>query len=147
MADRIVCTCSNCGGSVLVSLGDLPLGDMPSAVIRGTCPMCSEKFPLGYVQTYTDRTPTNREPEQKREEEKRRAEEQAEQEKAASTASSGAGSDDDWDEAEDSGRSPNDDRSDSMNPNNDAHQAAMDNRADQMNPNNPSYWSSRGGRR
>lgn len=42
------------------------------------------------------------------------------------------------------GRSPNDDRSDSMNPNNDDYQASMDNRSDQMNPNNPAYWSSRG---
>lgn len=44
----------------------------------------------------------------------------------------------------DSGRSPNDDRSDSMNPNNDAYQASMDNRSDQMNPNNDAYWSSHG---
>ena len=36
-----------------------------------------------------------------------------------------------------SGRTPDDDRSDSMNPNNDAYQAAMDNRSDQLNPNNP----------
>lgn len=49
--------------------------------------------------------------------------------------------DDDYDEG---GRSPNDDRSDSMNPNNDAYQASMDNRSDQMNPNNPAYGSSRG---
>lgn len=33
-------------------------------------------------------------------------------------------------------RSPNDDRSDSKNPNNPAYQAALDNRADQLNPNN-----------
>lgn len=42
------------------------------------------------------------------------------------------------------GRSHNDDRSDSMNPNNDAYQAAMDNHSNQMNPNNDAYWSSRG---
>jgi len=52
--------------------------------------------------------------------------------------------DEDDDYIEDSGRSPNDDRSDSMNPNNDDYQASMDNRSDQMNPNNPSYHSSRG---
>ena len=52
--------------------------------------------------------------------------------------------DDDADEYEDEGRSPNDDRSDSMNPNNDSYQASMDNRSDQMNPNNDAYWSSRG---
>ena len=52
--------------------------------------------------------------------------------------------DDDDDEYEDEGRSPNNDRSDSMNPNNDSYQASMDNRSDQMNPNNDAYWSSRG---
>jgi hypothetical protein len=40
-------------------------------------------------------------------------------------------------------RSPNDDRSDSMNPNNPASQAAEDNHANQLNPNNPAYRSSR----
>ena len=33
-------------------------------------------------------------------------------------------------------RSANDDRSDSMNPNNDAYWDSVDNRADQLNPNN-----------
>ena len=37
------------------------------------------------------------------------------------------------------GRSPNDDRSDSMNPNNSSYQASVDNRSDQLNPNNPEY--------
>ncbi|WP_444933605.1 hypothetical protein [Microbulbifer sp. JTAC008] len=36
-------------------------------------------------------------------------------------------------------RDPNDDRSDSMNPNNDAYWESLDNRADQLNPNNPEY--------
>ena len=54
-------------------------------------------------------------------------------------------SDSDDDYYEDKGdRTPNEDRSDSMNPNNDAYQASMDNRSDQINPNNPAYWSSRG---
>ena len=52
--------------------------------------------------------------------------------------------DDDWDYGDiDGGRSSNDDRSDSMNPNNDSYQASMDNRSDQMNPNNDAYGSSR----
>ena len=49
--------------------------------------------------------------------------------------------DDDYDKGR---RSPNDDRSDSMNPNNDSYHAAMDNYSNQMNPNNDAYWSSRG---
>jgi hypothetical protein len=36
-------------------------------------------------------------------------------------------------------RTPNDDRSDSMNPNNDAYEHSQDNRADQLNPNNERY--------
>ena len=36
-------------------------------------------------------------------------------------------------------RSSNDDRSDSMNPNNPAHQDSLDNRSDQLNPNNERY--------
>jgi len=33
-------------------------------------------------------------------------------------------------------RNPNDDRSDSLNPNNDAYDASNDNRSNQLNPNN-----------
>lgn len=36
-------------------------------------------------------------------------------------------------------RSANDNRSNSMNPNNPAYQASVDNRANQLNPNNPEY--------
>ena len=46
----------------------------------------------------------------------------------------------------DIGRSPNDQRSDVMNPNNPEHQDNMDNRANQLNPNNSAYGSSRGKR-
>ena len=41
------------------------------------------------------------------------------------------------------GPSPNDQRSDALNPNNPAHDAAADNRSNQMNPNNPAFGSSR----
>ncbi len=44
----------------------------------------------------------------------------------------------------DPGPSPNDQRSNVMNPNNPQYQSAIDNRANQLNPNNPAYWSSRG---
>ncbi|MEZ9509759.1 hypothetical protein [Vibrio breoganii] len=37
------------------------------------------------------------------------------------------------------GRTANDDRSDSMNPNNDAYEASMDNHANQLNPNHEEY--------
>ena len=41
------------------------------------------------------------------------------------------------------GRSANDDRSDSMNPNNDAYDDAMDNHSNQLNPNNDAYQGQR----
>lgn len=44
------------------------------------------------------------------------------------------------------GPSPNDQRSNVMNPNNPQYQSAIDNRSNQLNPNNPAYWSSRGQR-
>lgn len=37
------------------------------------------------------------------------------------------------------GRTPNDDRSDSMNPNNDAYWDSLDNHSNQLNPNNDAY--------
>jgi hypothetical protein len=37
------------------------------------------------------------------------------------------------------GGSSNDDRSDSMNPNNDSYSDSLDNHADQLNPNNDEY--------
>jgi hypothetical protein len=36
-------------------------------------------------------------------------------------------------------RTPNDDRSDSLNPNNEKYQDGQDNRSDQLNPNNERY--------
>ncbi|MEE9506320.1 MAG: hypothetical protein V3V98_04150 [Thermoplasmata archaeon] len=41
------------------------------------------------------------------------------------------------------GRSPNDQRSDALNPNNPEYEAARDNRANQLNPNSDTYRSSR----
>jgi len=40
------------------------------------------------------------------------------------------------------GRTPNDDRSDALNPNSDAHKSSEDNRSDQLNPNNERYQGS-----
>lgn len=41
------------------------------------------------------------------------------------------------------GRTSNDDRSDSMNPNNDAYDDSMDNHSNQLNPNNDAYQGQR----
>ena len=40
------------------------------------------------------------------------------------------------------GRTPNDDRSDSLNPNSDAHGSSQDSRSDQLNPNNERFQGS-----
>jgi len=42
-------------------------------------------------------------------------------------------------------RDPNDDRSDSMNPNNDAYWDSLDNHSNQLNPNNERYQGDAGG--
>jgi hypothetical protein len=42
-------------------------------------------------------------------------------------------------------RTPNDDRSDSMNPNNPANEDSLDNHANQLNPNNEQYQGSEDG--
>ena len=42
------------------------------------------------------------------------------------------------------GRTSNDDRSDSMNPNNDSYDDSQDNRSDQLNPNNDRYQGDEG---
>ena len=67
-----------------------------------------------------------------------------EMEKRSGRADASAGDEAGDDFSTGTGRSPNDDWSDSLNPNNDAHQAAMDNHANQMNPNNPAEGSSMG---
>ena len=44
------------------------------------------------------------------------------------------------------GPGPNDQRSNTINPNNPAHRAAANNRSNQMNPNSPAYRASKGRR-
>ena len=150
MADPLVCTCSNCGGAVLVRTGSLPLGDMKSGVFQFSCPMCGGRFPLGYVTECADRTRTVQEETQMAS--RRESERQAYLERTAQvagqkrTSSSGPPS---GGQAASSGagQSPNDDRSNAMNPNNPAYRAGANNRSNQMNPDSPAYRSSRGGRR
>lgn len=67
--------------------------------------------------------------------------------KAAGVVSSGAGGDGGGGYSgggRDAGPSPNDQRSNVMNPNNPAYHESANNRSNQMNPNNPAHWSSRG---
>ena len=116
--------CPYCDGELLADLGSMVI---ESAHIKGkfkiTCSHCSNNFPLGYVSKY------------------KKIEEEAE---ATSTEPS--------EEASGGGirlgqstspNASNDQRSNSMNPNNPAFQAANDNHSNQMNPNNSAYHSSR----
>ncbi len=152
-------TCPECRGPVIVNLGGFGLKQLPgNQKLNVKCPLCGNGFYVGYEVDSYDQT-VAREVEEQTAAETRRPDDTALSQQSASTeidrgesqpASQGVEADnkpvDDWDEGgERDDRSPNDDRSDSMNPNNEAYQAAMDNRSDQMNPNNPAYDSSRGG--
>ena len=117
--------CPKCDGEIIVNLGSM-LTDCAHSrdKFKVECPHCSYKFPLGFVSEY------------------KKIEEAAEVTSTQATDdASGAGFE--------LGRShspttSNDQRSNSMNPNNPSFQAANDNRSNQMNPNNSAYRSSRG---
>ncbi len=117
--------CPNCDGAIIANLGSM-LADSAHSEdkFKVTCPHCSNSFPLGYVSKY------------------KRIEEDAEVTRTEpSDEASGGG--------HGLGRSPlptssNDQRSNSMNPNNPAFQASNDNRSNQMNPNNAAHHSSLG---
>jgi len=117
--------CPYCDGEILANLGSMLTDSAHSGdKFKVTCPHCSNNFPLGYVSKY------------------KKIEEEAE---VTSTQPSDEASGDGYG----LGQSPspttsNDQRSNSMNPNNPEFQAANDNRSNQMNPNNAAYRSSRG---
>lgn len=67
----------------------------------------------------------------------------AEEQRKAKADTNPDDDDGDWHDDDGGGRTPNDDRSDSMNPSSDSYQASMDNHSNQMNPNNDAYGSSR----
>ena len=153
-------TCPGCRGPVIVRLDGFPLNSTPgNQNLHLKCPLCGRGLHVGYVAEPYDQTAA-REVQQETKAEARWSDDTASGEQSASSGiessrlSAGVArvepdskQVDGWDddsEVEPDDRSPNDDRSDSMNPNNDAYQAVMDNRSDQMNPNNPAYDSSRG---
>ena len=116
--------CPNCDGAIIANLGNM-LADSAHSEdkFKVTCPHCSNNFPLGYVTKY------------------KKIEEGVEVTSAQPSAETSGG-------GYGLGRSlsptsSNDQRSNSMNPNNPAFQAANDNRSNQMNPNNAAYRSSR----
>ena len=108
-----------------------------------TCPLCSSEFPIGWITDFRIKTP---EPSLVLSPEVQEApvEVTSLSSPAKGFEETERSSDDDGNHEWAGGRSPNDDRSDSMNPNNPANQAATDNRSNQLNSNNPAYHSSRG---
>ncbi len=114
--------CPYCDGEILANLGTMLTDDGDK--FKVTCPHCSSSFPLGYVSKY------------------KRIEEEAEVTiTQPSDHASGGGNGLDQPPSH---PTSNDQRSNSMNPNNPAFQAANDNRSNQMNPNNAAYRSCRG---
>ena len=114
-------SCPSCGGMPFFALESFPAsaarhGDK----VETECPHCEEQILVGYVSEY--RLVTSRVP--------------APPPSDRSTSSGGG--------LGHGGNAANDNRSNTLNPNNAAHGAARTNRANQLNPNSRAYRSSRG---
>ena len=135
--------CPSCQGILFLSLALARAHNQDGQRFEVTCPLCSSEFPIGWITDFRIKTP---EPSLLLSPEVQEAPLQA-----SSSSSPAKGfeerehmGDDDGNHDRAGGRSPNDDRADSMNPNNPAHQAATDNHSNQLNPNSPAYHTSRG---
>ena len=114
-------SCPSCGGMLVFYGGSFPASSAHHGdKVETECPHCEEQILIGYVSKYRRVTSPAPDPEP-----------------IDSSTSSGGG-------PGHGGNAANDDRSNTMNPNNPAHRAAHDNRANQLNPNSPAYRSSRG---
>ena len=87
------------------------------------CPLCSDSFAVGVIPHFPPVALRRREAEVA--------------DASTHPTSGGFGGPGGW------GNTPNNQRSNVMNPNNSAYQAAMSNRSNQLNPNNPAYRASR----
>ena len=133
--------CPGCSGSVIINLNSFPISQSNSQKLHIKCPLCCGGFYVGYVVESYEKT-VEREPQDTGATHNTPAATAATPPppSAAVLAPSGGGS----------GGLPtnpnaaNDQRSNSMKPNNSANRAAGNNRDNQMNPNNPAYRSSPG---
>ena len=109
-------SCPSCGGKVLFYLGPPPTSQAHQRDrFENECRHCREKVRLGSnIRRVTSPAP-----------------------EPVDTSSAGG-------RPGHGGSSANDDRSNTLNPNNPAHRAAQNNRANQLNPNSQAYRSSRG---
>ena len=111
------------GFAVMLGLGWVPTVKVRNGdTLEVTCRACPRALRVGWVAVEIERTSPRH------------------QTGGAVSPSGGTSS------GSDGGPSPNDQRSNVMNPNNPEYQSAIDNRSNQLNPNNPAYWSSRGQR-
>ena len=128
--EPIVVNCPARNGANAVNMNSLPLNSVSEPTpFDADCALCGETFPFGYVPNPRLTAKT------------------AGREVQGSTSDqpvSGGGS---GPPASNRGPSPNDQRSNSLNPNNSANRAAGTNRSNQLNPNNAAYRASRGGRK
>ena len=120
--------CRSCHGVLVIQLGTWPLygRDEESLTFEVKCPLCSSEFPVGVVKKV--REIKDLEP---------RLPQQGQLPSLPQSGGSFAG-------GLNQGASPNDQRSNALNPNNPAYKAGGENRSNQLNPNNPAYHSSRG---
>ena len=116
--------CPACQEILLVNLDGFPLSQGGNS-FNIECPLCGHGFRFGYIWKPGPEPPSD--------------EQVAEVTSGATGGSAIVGA------TPSSPGSPNDQRSNTLNPNNPASGAATDNRSNQMNPNNPAYRSSRGG--
>ena len=117
--------CPECSGNLLIRDASFPQSSARDGDnYQVSCPLCANHFIVGYISEFKKVEPVVETTD-------------AEEVGQPADGSHGSGG------LFSSGRSPNDQRSNSMNPNNPAHSAAFDNRSNQMNPNNPAYRSSR----
>ena len=117
--------CPECSGNLLVQTGTLPLGTAHDGdSYQVFCPPCGSEFPIGYIAEFKKVEPTG---------------ETSDSIEVQHTMSDGYG----FVGRSTLGPSPNDQRSNPLNPKIPSHGAAVNNRSNQMNPNNPAYRSSR----
>ncbi len=102
-------SCPSCGGMLFFASGSFPASSAHHGdKFETECPHCEEQILIGYVSEYRLVTPPA-----------------PDSEPVDTSASSGDG-------PGQRGSSANDDRSNTLNPNNPAHKAARDNRANQL---------------
>ena len=164
MFEEIVANCSSCGKTIMVRFNATHHARASAGAIKVLCPLCDQVFLIGFA-TSDDWMPH---PDATQDGRGRRQSDQHNGDYAAFVCGAGttAKSDAESDLPAESGQpidlfggrlgdegmgsirndpSPDDNRSNSLNPNNPASRSVANNRSNQMNPNTPAHRTSRGG--